>query len=69
MIPFYCAASGYGFLWNLPSFGSVTLSANNGQIAWYSQSAPQIDFWVTTVPDAANWKKVCRCAYIMSPLE
>ena len=55
MIPFYSTASGYGFLWNTASFGSVNLSTSTGSIAWYSQSAPQLDFWVTTVSVSANW--------------
>jgi len=45
-IPFYHSTKGYGFLWNLPSFGYVDI--NNDFTEWASNSTQQLDFWVTT---------------------
>jgi alpha-D-xyloside xylohydrolase len=47
-IPFYTSSLGYGFLWNLPSFGYVNVS--NTGTEWYSNSTYQLDFWVGTTP-------------------
>ena len=44
-IPFMVSNRGYGFLWNSPAVGRVEL-ANNGT-RWVSDSARQIDYWVT----------------------
>ena len=39
---------GYGFLWNLPSYGNLSISPEN--ITWFSAASQNIDFWVTTTP-------------------
>ena len=44
-VPFMVSSRGYGFLWNSPAVGRVEL-ANNGT-RWVSDSACQIDYWVT----------------------
>ncbi|KAL6055995.1 Alpha-xylosidase [Balamuthia mandrillaris] len=49
-IPFYQSSLGYGFLWNLPSFGYVNISEEH--TTWYSNSTFQIDYWITTTPDS-----------------
>ena len=40
MIPFYVSNRGYGYLWNLPSFGYVALNQDN--TTWTSESAYQV---------------------------
>ncbi|MBB6118345.1 TIM-barrel domain-containing protein [Nocardiopsis algeriensis] len=45
-IPFMVSSRGYGLLWNSPAVGRVELSANGTR--WVSDSARQIDYWVTT---------------------
>jgi len=45
-IPFLISSSGYGFLWNLPSFGGVALDPDN--TTWISVYAYQLDIWVST---------------------
>lgn len=47
-IPFYTSSSGYGFLWNSPSYGSVNISGD--AITWFSNATRNVDFWVTTTP-------------------
>jgi alpha-D-xyloside xylohydrolase len=44
----YMSSEGYGFVWNLPSLGSVSLTENS--IQWVSNATEGIDFWVTTIP-------------------
>lgn len=44
-IPFLVSSRGYGFLWNSPAIGRVELAANGTR--WVSDSARQIDYWVT----------------------
>jgi alpha-D-xyloside xylohydrolase len=44
-VPFMVSNRGYGFLWNSPAVGRVEL-ANNGT-RWVSDSACQVDYWVT----------------------
>ena len=39
---------GYGFLWNLPSYGNVSITPEN--ITWFSAASQNVDFWVTTTP-------------------
>ena len=43
---------GYGFLWNLPSYGNLSITPEN--ITWFSAASQNIDFWVTTTPPAAT---------------
>lgn len=45
-IPWYMSSKGYGFVWNLPSLGAVTL--NQQKIEWTSASTLGVDFWITT---------------------
>ncbi|WP_116245732.1 TIM-barrel domain-containing protein [Nocardiopsis sp. FIRDI 009] len=45
-IPFTVSSRGYGFLWNSPATGRVELAGNGTR--WVSDSARQIDYWVTT---------------------
>lgn len=45
-IPFYQSTIGYGFLWNLASYGHFHVGAD--AISWSSNATLQIDYWVTT---------------------
>ncbi len=45
-IPFLISNRGYGFLWNNPAVGRVELGRTATR--WVSDSARQIDYWVTT---------------------
>ena len=45
-IPFIVSNRGYGFLWNNPATGRVELGRTATR--WVSDSARQIDYWVTT---------------------
>ncbi|HTW08013.1 MAG TPA: TIM-barrel domain-containing protein [Acidimicrobiales bacterium] len=45
-IPFLLSNRGYGFLWNNPALGRVELGRTATR--WVSDSARQIDYWVTT---------------------
>ncbi len=45
-IPFLLSNRGYGFLWNNPAVGRVELGRTATR--WVSDSARQIDYWVTT---------------------
>ena len=47
-IPFYTSSKGYGFLWNLPSFGHVDVSSE--KIEWGSLASRGVDMWITTTP-------------------
>ena len=49
VLPFYLSSSGYGFLWNLASFGAVDLRPNN-TIIWSSSGSALVDIWVTVAP-------------------
>lgn len=51
-IPFLLSSRGYGFLWNNPAVGRVELGYNATR--WVAESAPQIDYWVTTGGDPAQ---------------
>jgi alpha-D-xyloside xylohydrolase len=44
-IPFLLSSRGYGFLWNNPAVGRVELGRTATR--WVSDSARQIDYWVT----------------------
>lgn len=44
-IPFLVSSRGYGLLWNSPAVGRVELAENGTR--WVSDSARQIDYWVT----------------------
>ncbi len=44
-IPFMISSRGYGFLWNNPALGRVTLGLNRTE--WVADSTRQMDYWVT----------------------
>ena len=44
-IPFMTSTRGYGFLWNNPAMGRVTLGLNRTE--WVADAAKQIDYWIT----------------------
>eukprot|EP00754_Rhynchopus_humris_P034842 Rhum_TRINITY_DN16441_c0_g1::Rhum_TRINITY_DN16441_c0_g1_i1::g.163192::m.163192/K01811/xylS, yicI; alpha-D-xyloside xylohydrolase len=47
-IPWYSSSAGYGFVWNTPALGNVSLSQDG--LYWAGQdSRRNIDFWVTTL--------------------
>jgi alpha-D-xyloside xylohydrolase len=52
MVSWYSSSRGYGFLWNLPSYGWVNLT--NAQLAWHSNATMNADFWVTTLPPTSD---------------
>lgn len=44
-VPFLLSSKGYGFLWNNPAVGSVTLGKN--LTTWRAQSTKVLDYWIT----------------------
>jgi hypothetical protein len=48
VIPYYSSSRGYGFLWNMPSYGTFNLS--NAALAFASNATMNADFWITTTP-------------------
>ena len=44
-IPWYASSAGYGFLWNVPSYGSVNISDIGAN--WSCWATLNADFWVT----------------------
>jgi alpha-D-xyloside xylohydrolase len=51
-IPFAYSSAGYGFLFNMPGYGSVQVGNHGtGGFKWSADAAPLLDFWVTTVPE------------------
>ena len=44
----YMSSIGYGFLWNLPSYGNLSITPEN--ITWFSAASQNVDFWLTTSP-------------------
>ncbi len=44
-VPFLLSSKGYGFLWNNPAVGSVTLGKNI--TSWRAQSTKVLDYWIT----------------------
>jgi hypothetical protein len=50
-VPFYTSSVGYGFLWNLPSFGSLKMpgpTLHKDPIVWVSNATLGLDIWITT---------------------
>eukprot|EP01065_Artemidia_motanka_P024933 TRINITY_DN29862_c0_g1_i1.p1 TRINITY_DN29862_c0_g1~~TRINITY_DN29862_c0_g1_i1.p1 ORF type:complete len:691 (+),score=186.23 TRINITY_DN29862_c0_g1_i1:68-2140(+) len=47
-VPWYASSRGYGFIWNLPALGRVSVGADG--ITWTAMAAGGLDFWVTTTP-------------------
>jgi hypothetical protein len=53
-VPFLYSSAGYGFLFNMPGYGSVAVGAlGAGGAVWNAAAALGVDFWVTTVPAGA----------------
>ncbi|MCG2801386.1 MAG: family 31 glucosidase, partial [Cellulomonas sp.] len=50
-VPFVLSSAGYGFLWHNPAIGRATFAANRTE--WTSESARQLDYWVTAGPNPA----------------
>ena len=47
-IPFAYSTAGYGFLFNMPGSGTVTVGkAGTGGMSWSSEADTLLDFWVT----------------------
>ena len=44
-IPFMISTRGYGFLWNNPALGRVTLGMNRTE--WVANATKQLDYWIT----------------------
>ncbi|HEX2926430.1 MAG TPA: glycoside hydrolase family 31 protein [Ruminiclostridium sp.] len=44
-VPFCLSSTGYGFLWNNPAIGTVTLGKNITE--WKAYSTKQMDYWIT----------------------
>ena len=48
-IPFAYSSLGYGFLFNMPGAGTVTVGEKGG-MAWTQEAALGLDFWVSAAP-------------------
>ena len=48
----YMSSIGYGFLWNLPSYGNLSITPEN--ITWFSAASQNVDFWLTTTPSTPS---------------
>ena len=53
-IPYYSSSLGYGFVWNTPSLGSVSVSEQ--AIQWVSNATLGVDFWISTTPASVDMK-------------
>lgn len=51
-IPFAISSLGYGFLWNNPAYGRVSLARNSTQ--WIAEVTHLIDYWVTAESNPAD---------------
>jgi len=50
-IPFLYSTAGYGFLFNMPGYGDVSIGAHGvGGASWSAHAALFLDFWVTALP-------------------
>jgi alpha-D-xyloside xylohydrolase len=50
-IPFAYSTAGYGFLWNMPGAGIVSVGAKNtGGMLWTAEATKGLDFWVSGLP-------------------
>ena len=52
-IPWAVHSSGFGVLWNMPGFGSYTIS-NGSVVSWTADASPQFDAFFTTTPANAS---------------
>ena len=60
-IPFVYSTAGYGLLYNMPGYGSAAMGAlGTGGMAWRSEAALGLDFWVTAAPAGAGPAAVYR---------
>ena len=51
-VPFTLSSRGYGFLWNNPAVGNVTLGENVTE--WTAERTRQIDYWITAADTPAQ---------------
>ena len=50
-IPYVASSAGYGFLWNMPGYGVVSVGGRGeGGAAWSAAAALGIDLWVSGLP-------------------
>ena len=47
-IPYYSSSLGYGFAWNLPSLGDVSITEQS--IEWSSYATLGVDMWISATP-------------------
>ena len=47
-IPWYASSKGYGFVWNSPAYGSVSITEE--AITWTANATLGVDVWITTTP-------------------
>jgi len=57
-IPYYTSEVGFQFLWNLPSYGTIT--QNDYFMTWTSTAGCQLDFWVSTTPAVNPYNTVFK---------
>jgi alpha-D-xyloside xylohydrolase len=56
-IPFTYSTAGYGFLFNMPGHGDVTIGAHGvGGSKWSQRAALYLDFWVSALPKSVAAK-------------
>lgn len=66
-IPFAASSSGYGFLFNMPGYGAVSVGAKGvGGMAWQAHAALSLDVWVRVLGRAAARPR-CRLLVHCSP--
>lgn len=66
MLPAAGSSLGYGFLWNLPSYGAVALT--NTSLSWSSVATQNIDFWITTTTPGIDAKQTSIYADMLSKM-
>jgi alpha-D-xyloside xylohydrolase len=47
-IPWYVSSLGYGFVWNSPAMGNVSLT--EAALSWSAEATLGVDLWITTTP-------------------
>jgi len=63
-IPWYMSSLGYGFVWNLPSYGYTNLTENSLQ--WFSNATLTIDMWITTTSTEFNANTTSQYTQLLS---
>lgn len=58
-IPFMTSTRGYGFLWNNPALGRVTLGLNRTE--WVADATKQMDYWITAGDTPSEIQKNYTC--------